>query len=91
MSYYGSWPIYKISHFRGVKELAWKAVRLSWRVDRVAVPLMVPPLVLMYYFSDWLPGTPKELKNPYTEAYLKKKEEGKYNGSLIGLRPEKYV
>lgn len=91
MSYFGSWPVYKIKNFRGTKELIWKIVRLSWKVDRVVLPLLVPTLGFFYYFNDKLPWTPRELENPYTQAYLKKKEEGKYNGALIGIRPEKYV
>ena len=91
MSYFGSWPSYKISKFRGIGELMWKIVRITWRIDRIGVPLLLPPALILYFFRDKIPHTPKELDNPYIEAYKKKKEEGKYNGSLIGLRPETYV
>ena len=91
MSYFGFWPSYKVSKFRGLGELLWKAARISWKIDRVGIPLVLPPLLLFHYFKDYIPHTPKELSNPYTEAYQKRKEEGKYNGSLIGLRPERYI
>lgn len=91
MSYYGSWPIYKISNFRGLGEIAWKVLRFSWRIDRIALPLVIPPILFLMYFNEKIPKCKKELPNPYIEAYAKKMEEGKYNGSLIGLRPEKYA
>lgn len=91
MSYFGSWPSYKISKFRGVGELGWKLLRLSWRVDRILVPMTLPVLLFLHFFANKLPSTPMELENPYIEAYKVRKEEGKYNGVVIGLRPEKYV
>jgi hypothetical protein len=91
MSYFGSWPSYKISKFRGAGELAWKLLRISWRIDRILVPLVLPPLLIVGYFSESLPFTFKELKNPYIEAYKKKKEEGKYKGSYVGIIPDKYA
>lgn len=90
MSFYGSWPVYKIKNFRGAGELFWKIARISWRVDRIALPLTLPLLGFLYFFGEKIPYTPAERTNPYTEACLKKKEEGKYNGSLVGIRPEKY-
>jgi hypothetical protein len=90
MSYYGSWPIYKISNFRGTGELLWKVARLSWKVDRILLPLVLPGVGFLIFFNDKLPWTPREVENPYTEAYKKKKAEGKYTGVLIGIRPEKY-
>lgn len=91
MSYYGAWPVYKIQNFRGAGELVWKAARFSWRVDRIVLPILLPTLGFLYYFSDKMPFIQKERSNPYSEACLKKKEEGKYSGVLIGLRPEKYI
>lgn len=90
MSFYGSWPVYKIKNFRGAGELLWKFARLSWKIDRVALPLTLPLFILFHFYGDKIPFTPNERVNPYTEACLKKKEEGKYNGSLVGIRPEKY-
>ena len=91
MSFFGWWPDYKISKFRGTKELLWKVLRISWKIDRIALPIMVPTIGFLYYFNEWLPGVPKEVENPYIKAYKQKMEEGKYEGSRIGLRPDKYV
>ena len=91
MSYFGSWPSYKISKFRGLGELGWRFLRFSWKIDRIALPMLIPVTILYHLFGDYIPHTPRELENPYIEAYKERKEEGKYNGCVINLRPEKYA
>ena len=86
MSYFGSWPNYKVTKFRGVGELLFKALRISWKMDRVLVPLVIPPMLLMAYMKKTTPRLSKELPNPYTEAILQKKAEGVYDGNNIGIR-----
>ncbi|CAG9323824.1 unnamed protein product [Blepharisma stoltei] len=91
MSYNPFWPSWRKSTFRGTGELLWKALRISYKIDRIAVPLLIPPAVFLTWISgnNWV--TDKDKKNPYVEEVLRKKAEGKYDGEVIGIRPHHYT
>ena len=90
MSYFGAWPTYKVARFRGTGELLFKAMRASWKVDRVLVPLLIVPLIFSFKYKSWGVSLGKEKENPYSEAILKKKSEGAYDGNNVGIRPHHY-
>lgn len=50
---FGSWPEYRLAPFRGIKTLTYKVIRFSWRFDRVGAPLMIFPVALAYYLSEY--------------------------------------
>jgi len=88
MSYFGHWPTYKTSKFRGPTELLWKAARASWKLDRVLVPVLLPVVLLAWYAGDF---DTKDAGNPYDKVIQEKLKEGKYNGEVIGLRQHRYT
>lgn len=51
MSNFGSWPNYRIRIVRSLGEFVWAAARLSWRIDRVGVPVMLPTCLLVFYLK----------------------------------------
>lgn len=90
MSYFGSWPSYKIARFRGTGELLYKGLRTSWKVGRIVVPLLILPAILIAKLKSSGYNIGKEKTNPYTDAILKKKSEGAYDGNNVGIRPHRY-
>lgn len=91
MSYHGFWPSYRKNATRGTGELLQKAMHMSYKIDRIGVPLLILPAIFLHYISgrNWIAD--KELPNPYVEAVLKKKADGKYDGDNVGIRPHHYA
>ena len=73
MSYFSSWPKIKVAKMRGVGELIMKTVRVSLKVDKVLLPLLIPTMAVVYLTTNRSFTGDRERKNPYTEAIIKKK------------------
>lgn len=52
MSNFGSWPNYRVRIVRSVGEFLWAAARLSWRVDRLGVPILLPTGFFLYWVES---------------------------------------
>mmetsp|Transcript_2282 Transcript_2282/g.3631 ORF Transcript_2282/g.3631 Transcript_2282/m.3631 type:complete len:92 (-) Transcript_2282:29-304(-) len=91
MSYFGSFPKYKIAPFRGVGEIVLQAMRTSMKIDMIGVPMLLPPAIFIWWMSKTEFFGKKEHPNPYTQAVIQKKQEGAYDGSKIAIRPHRYA
>lgn len=91
MSYFGHWPSYKLAPLRGVKELLYKLARNSWKIDRIGVPLLIIPTIVIHQLAKQEKLSIKERKNPYSEIIRQRQKEGVYKGDLVNIRPHSYA